>query len=192
MRAKMLSACIRTKKPRAAVFAGLYACLVLCMSAGCMMWNPKWPDLSNTPLRQDASGRFEEAVRLGHKADSRSSIASAVSAYQAVLDVDPENYQAFVDLAHFHLLMGDGYATTISEKKVFFQKAMAYAEGAMFTNPVFRQSIQQGKPTWEACRVLSVRDSTCQASHGIYDIHRSGLARRSAPLHVGSLLFVNP
>jgi len=140
------------------VFAGLYACLVLCMSAGCMMWNPKWPDLSNTPLRQDAPGRLEEAVQLGHKGDSRSSITAAVAAYQAVLDVDPDNYQAFVDLAQLHLLQGDGYATTISEKKVFFQKAMVYAEGAMFTNPAFRQSIQQGKPTWEACRVLSVRE----------------------------------
>jgi hypothetical protein len=75
-----------------------------------------------------------------------------------VLDVDPENYQAFIDLAQLHLFRGDGYVTTISEKKVFFQKAVVYAEGAMFTNPAFRQSIQQGKPTWEACRVLSVRE----------------------------------
>jgi hypothetical protein len=35
---------------------------------------------------------------------------------------------------------------------------MVYAEGAMFTNPSFRQSIQQGEPTWVACRVLSVRE----------------------------------
>ena len=159
MRIKVLSTQTGSKKPKVAVIAGLCACLVLFMTAaGCMMWQPKWPDVSNTPTRQDASGRLEEALRLGNKADSRSSINTAVAAYQAVLDVDPENYQAFVDLAQLHLLLGDGYVTTISEKKVFFQKAMVYAEGAMFTNPAFRQSIQQGKPTWEACRVLSVRE----------------------------------
>ena len=159
MRIKILSTQTGRKQPKVAVIAGLCASLVLFMTvAGCMMWHPKWPDVSNTPMRQDASDRLEEALRLGNKADSRSSINAAVAAYQAVLDVDPENYQAFVDLAQFHLLLGDAYATTISEKKVFFQKAMVYAEGAMFTNPSFKQSIQQGKPTWEACRVLSVRE----------------------------------
>ena len=35
---------------------------------------------------------------------------------------------------------------------------MVYAEGAMFTNPSFRQCIQLGEPTWDACRVLGVRE----------------------------------
>jgi hypothetical protein len=96
-----------------------------------------------------------------------------------VFDVDPENCQAFVDLAHLHLLMGDGYTTTISEKKVFFQKAMAYAEGAMFTSPAFRQGIQQGKPTWEApnpaysVTALSPRSASTQ--HG--GQYRHGLSK---------------
>jgi tetratricopeptide (TPR) repeat protein len=144
---------------KVAVIAGLCGCLLLFMTtSGCMMWHPKWPEVSNTPLRQDASERLEEAVLLGHRADSRSSTNAAVAAYQTALDVDPENYQAFVDLAQLHLLLGDAYATSTSEKRECFRKAMVYAEGAMFTNPLFRQSIRQGKTSWEASRLLSLRE----------------------------------
>jgi hypothetical protein len=137
---------------------GLYVCLVSCLGMGCMMWQPHWPDLPAASTQAIASKRIDEADRLGLRADSRISINTAVAAYQAVLDADPGNYQAFVNLAQLHLLLGDGYATSITEKKAFFQKAMVYAEGAMFTNPSFRQCIQQGEPTWEACRVLGARE----------------------------------
>jgi len=158
MTAKNSSVCIVTENNVTEKFLGLCICLAVCMSAGCMMWHPQWPDLSTASTQTNASVRLEEATRLGLRADSRSSIADAVAAYQALLDIDPENYQAFVNLAQLHLLLGDGYATSISEKRAFFQKAMVYAEGAMFTNPSFRQNIQRGETTWEACRVLSVRE----------------------------------
>lgn len=158
MAAKKSLGCIATENTMARRFWVLCVCLVACMSAGCMMWHPQWPNLSTASMQTDVSGRLEEATRLGRLADSQSDIATAVAAYQSLLEVDPEHYQAFVNLAQLHLLMGDGYATSISEKRAYFQKAMVYAEGAMFTNPSFRKSIQRGQPTWEACRVLSVQE----------------------------------
>jgi hypothetical protein len=158
MKAKALSVCSVTENTRAAGFRILCVFLAACMSAGCIMWHPQWPNLSTASTQTDASGRLEEATRLGLRADSQPGIAAAVAAYKSLLDVDPKNYQAFINLSQLHLLLGDGYAAGISEKRAYFQKAMIYAEGAMFTNPSFRQSIQRGETTWEACRVLSIRE----------------------------------
>lgn len=133
-------------------------CLALCICGGCMMWHSQWPDLSAVSTQSVASDLLEEAARLGHQADSQSSIAATVAAYQAVLAADPGNFQAHVSLAHLNILLGDGYATNIADKKEYFKKALLYAEGAMFTNPSFREKIQLGEPTWEACRVLGVRE----------------------------------
>lgn len=71
-----------------------------------MRWNEILIPISMVAAQQ-------KPVQLGHKADSQSSINAAVAAYQAVLDVDPENYQALVDLAQLHLLPGDDYVTGV-------------------------------------------------------------------------------
>jgi tetratricopeptide (TPR) repeat protein len=128
------------------------------MGTGCTTWNPQWPDLSVAMAPADAASRLKEAETLGLRADSRNGITAAIVAYQSLLDADPNNYQAYVNLAQLHLLLGDGYTKSVSEKRAYFHKAMVYAEGAMYTNPFFRQSIQRGEPTWEACQVLSIRE----------------------------------
>lgn len=133
-------------------------CLAACIFSGCMTWQPQWPDLQSSSRLSVASVRLEEAERLGHRADSQSGINATVAAYQSVLDEEPGNFQALVSLAQLNLLLGDGYATGITEKKAYFQKALVYAEGAMFTNPSFREKIQAGEPTWEACRALNTRE----------------------------------
>lgn len=140
------------------IFIRLTFCLAACLSSGCMTWQPQWPDLQSSSRQSAASVRLEEAERLGHRADSQSAITAAVAAYQAVLDENPVNYQALVSLAQLNLLLGDGYATGITEKRAYFQKALVYAEGAMFTNPSFRERVQLGEPTWEACRALNIRE----------------------------------
>jgi tetratricopeptide (TPR) repeat protein len=134
----------------------LCLCLAVCMGAGCMVWHPQWPDLSVGSTPMDAAVRLEEAERRGRRVDSRDDIEATVAAYQSLLDADPKNYQACVTLSHLHLLLGDAYAVTKTDKRDHFEKAMLYAERAMFTNPSFRQNIQRGEPTWEACRVLGV------------------------------------
>jgi tetratricopeptide (TPR) repeat protein len=146
------------------------------MGAGCMVWHPQWPELSHASAPADAAGRLEEADRLGRGADSRNSIAAAVAAYQAYLETDPANYQVCVTLAQLHLLLGDAYASSKSEKRDYFQKAMVYAERAMFTNPSFRQGIQHGEPTWEACRVLGVQEMEAMMFwvNGVFYTYKEG------------------
>ncbi len=131
---------------------------VACMTPGCVMWRPQWPDRSAGTRGGEAASRLEQASRLGLQADSRESIERAVAAYQAVLEVDPDSYEAYVQLAQFHLLLGDGYMASVADKKSSFRSAMLYAEGAMYTQPAFRQKIQEGEPTWDACRVLGARE----------------------------------
>jgi len=148
--------CRGARSLRSARFVLLCVCLAACVGTGCTTWNPQWPDLSVAVAPTDAASRLKEAAQLGLRADSRNGIIAAIAAYQAVLDADSNNYQAFVNLAQLHLLLGDGYTKSVSEKRAYFHKAMVYAEGAMYTNPFFRQSIQRGEPTWKACQVLSV------------------------------------
>jgi hypothetical protein len=136
----------------------LCLCLAACACTGCMTWHPQWPDLSSSSTPSVALARLEKAEQLGHRADSRSTVTATVAAYQSVLDADPGNFQALVSLAQLNLLLGDGYTTGIAEKKTYFHNALIYAEGAMFTNPSFRKKVLMGEPTWEACRVLSVRE----------------------------------
>ncbi len=128
------------------------------MGLGCMVWAPQWPDLSGASVPGDTAGRLEEADRLGRRADTRKGIEGAIVAYEEVSKADPASYQAYVSLAHLHLLMGDAYTSSKAEKKDYFHKAMVYAERAMFTNPSFRQSIQRGESTWEAVQVLDLRE----------------------------------
>jgi tetratricopeptide (TPR) repeat protein len=166
----------RARRLLAARIVFLCACLASCMGVGCMVWHPQWPDLSNASAPSDAAGRLEEADRLGRGADSRNSIAAAVAAYQAVLEKDPANYQVCVTLAQLHLLLGDAYASTRSGKRDYFQKAMVYAERAMFTNSSFRQGIQRGEPTWEACRVLGVQEMEAMMFwvNGVFYTYKEG------------------
>ncbi len=138
----------------------LFLCLALAasMGLGCMVWAPQWPDVSVPSVPADTAGRLEEADGLGRRADSRNGIEAAIAAYKAVLEVEPAHYQSSVTLAHLHLLLGDAYASTTKKKRDYFKTAMAYAERAMFTNPAFRESIRRGESTWEACRVLGMRE----------------------------------
>lgn len=146
----------RARRLMAARLLFLCLCLNVWMGAGCMVWHPQWPDLSGGSAPGVTAVRLEEAERMGRRVDSRNDIQATIAAYQSLLEMDPANYQALVTLSHLHLLLGDAYASTMREKKDYFQKAMVYAERAMFTNPSFRQNIQRGEPTWEACRVLGV------------------------------------
>jgi tetratricopeptide (TPR) repeat protein len=146
------------------------------LGTGCMTWHPQWPDPSKASAPADAAGRLEDADRLGRGADSRNGIEAAIAAYQAVLEIDPANYEACFTLSHLHLLLGDAYASTRSEKRGCFHKAMVYAERAMYTNPSFQQGIQRGEPTWVACRALGAQEMEAMLFwiNGVFYTYKEG------------------
>ncbi len=123
-----------------------------------MSWRPQWPETPPAAAATDSTALLAEADRLGLAADSRNSINEAIAAYRAVLAVDPYSYSACVSLAQLHLLLGDGYTSSVPEKSRCFRKAMLYAEQGLYTNPSFRQGIQQGEPIWEASRRLGTKE----------------------------------
>lgn len=123
-----------------------------------MTWQPQWPDSSSVATPAVVAELFKEADLLSRNADSQGSLEAAVTANLAVLKADPAHYQACVTLAHLYLLLGDAYQTSMAGKRNCFQKALLYSELAMYTNPSFKESIQRGEPTWEACQVLGFRE----------------------------------
>lgn len=141
---------------------GLATLLCVLMTAGlgtgCMSWRPQWPGTPPAAVPKNTTALQAEADRLGAAANSRDSINTAIAAYQTVLAVDPFDYHACVSLAQLHLLLGDGFTSSVAEKRRHFRKAMLYAEQGLYTNPSFRQGIQQGEPIWDACRRLGTRE----------------------------------
>lgn len=132
--------------------------LLLSLSSGCMMWRPQWPDLQEGISTKDVPSLLRLAEQAGQGAASAEGVESAIAAYQGVVALDPFNVEANIALSHLHLLLGDAYVEKRSQKRENFLKAMRYAEAAMFINPAFQNSIQEGKPTWVACETLGEKE----------------------------------
>ena len=132
--------------------------LLLSLSSGCMMWQPQWPDLQGGTSTKDVPALLCLAEQAAQGATSAESVKSAINSYQAVVDLDPLNVEANIALSHLHLLLGDAYVETRSQKYANFLKAMRYAEAVMFTNSAFQNGIKDGKPTWVACEALGERE----------------------------------
>ncbi len=137
---------------------GTLAILLAGWTSGCMVWRPQWPDSSPTPSPDAVAYRMAEAERLAAAAASREGVAAAILEYEEVLEFDSQHADTHVQLAHLHLLMGDGYTHSRSAKRVHFRKAMHHAEAAMFADMAFRARIASGEPTWVACAALGSDD----------------------------------
>ncbi len=133
---------------------GTIAILLTGWSCGCMAWRPQWPGDSSAPTPEVVAARLAEADGLAALATDRAGIEAAIAGYEQVVTLDPGQAGAHVNLAHLHLLLGDGHARSRAEKRVHFLKAMHHAEAAMYTNDAFRERIQAGEPTWVACTAL--------------------------------------
>lgn len=84
----------------------------------------------------------------------KESIEQAINYYKQLVASNPLDYLSYIELAHLHLLLGDAFLETRNEKYASFIAAMRFAESAMFLNPTFREKIQNGATTWEACKYL--------------------------------------
>lgn len=126
--------------------------LLLC---GCTMtWEPRWssaptaaPATELTPLQAQATAAFAAA-------GDAAGVDAALAACDRILAVDSGNYRALVDAATLAILRGTAYTTKSAQKSAYYDRAMRYAEQAMYTNPAFRARVDAGATPWEAADAL--------------------------------------
>ncbi len=137
---------------------GTIAIILAGWSCGCMAWRPRWPGDLPPPTPDVVVARLAEADRLAVLATDRAGLEAAIASYGDVVALDPRHAGAQVNLAHLHLLLGDGHARSRSTKRDHFNKAMRHAEASMYANDAFCERIRAGEPTWVACTALGEPD----------------------------------
>jgi hypothetical protein len=63
--------------------------------------------------------------------------------------------EQFVARAAEGFIFGAAYCDSRPEKVRFYRQAMRMNERAMYTNPDFRQRVDQGQTPWDACEALT-------------------------------------
>lgn len=113
---------------------------------------PDIPSPNSTQLLAHARSLYEQA-------DDKASLTASIEAYQAVLDSNPGDYEALVQLSNQFILLGTAHTSSRKEKSEIFAKAMHYAERAMYTNASFRTSVQKGLLPWKAAPQLNKKQT---------------------------------
>jgi len=146
-----------TSRPARAVTFLLCVCPVL---AGCMSFRPEWN--STGSAAHAASGVVDAQLARAREASQRAvdtgGLRAAMAAYEKVLALDAQNYEALVVLADHSILMGTAYTEGRDAKRELYDRAMRLGERAMYTNPAFKGLADGRAPPWEACGVLTERE----------------------------------
>ena len=110
---------------------------------------------------QPLAGEFTltMAEELFNQADSKNKILDAISAYEAVLTLDPENIEALNQLASLNLLLGTAFTDGRREKSDVFNRAKHLSETAMNTNSAVVKQIEAGNQYWQSADALSAREA---------------------------------
>jgi len=137
----------------------LLIAMLLFLSGCAKQWQPTWQPATALKSQQSANQLLEQAREKYARADNGEKLSASIQAYQAVLKVDPNNYEALQTLSTQYILRGTAYTEKKSEKEKCFKQAIVYAEWAMYTNPHFREKIEQGQKPWQAVDVLTARES---------------------------------
>jgi len=147
----MKSPCVRAMTLLLCVFPAL---------AGCMSFRPEWN--STGSAARAASGAVDAELARAREASERAvdagGLRAAMAAYEKVLALDAQDYEALVALADRSILMATAYTEDRDAKRELYDRAMRLGERAMYTNPEFRALAERGTRPWEACSVLTERE----------------------------------
>jgi hypothetical protein len=86
------------------------------------------------------------------------SLKISIAAFESVLDENPGDYEALSLLSTQYILFGTAYTENRRDKSAWFQKAMKYAELAMYTNLAFKNRVAQGTSPWDATDLLGEKE----------------------------------
>lgn len=128
--------------------------------SGCALkWNSAFMEANDNLPTPQSKALVAEARLLYEQINDLESLKASMDAYQAVLSFNPGDYEALVQLSNQHILLGTAYTQTRKDKSANFHKAMRHAELAMYTNPAFKEHIQNGKKPWEAAGELQKQET---------------------------------
>lgn len=135
-------------------------CVLLVLTGGCAMqreavWKQAVPDRSIG----GSDALFAAARDCFATAAGAAAVDACIARHEAVLKDHPGDYQARVNAATLYILKGTAYTAASSGKSEAFQRAMTYAELAMYTNPAFRARVDAGQQPWEAADTLGAAEA---------------------------------
>lgn len=137
----------------------LHLLLITFILSGCaIQWDPTWQEPTALNTQQSVERLLQQAQLQFSQADTAEKLSSSIQAYQMVLEVDPNNYEALQGLSTQYILLGTAYTDKKSDKAAHFKQALVYAEWAMYTNPNFKNRIEQGEKPWQAVDALSASE----------------------------------
>lgn len=125
---------------------------------GCISWNEGWKTKYQPTGQGDVKALLATASSFAETADTADKVKNVIAAYEKVIAVDPENYDALSRLGEFNHLYAYIYATEKDVKKEYYIKALQYCERAMYTNPEFRELIDKGESRQESFSTLTARE----------------------------------
>jgi tetratricopeptide (TPR) repeat protein len=134
--------------------------VALLFLSGCVTLKPGWKDAP--PATADPGGAAAQLAKgqaLFDDADSREKLQDAISAYEEVLQVDSDNYEALTALCEAHTLDAAAYVSSKKEKKPIYQRGIAHCDRALYTNLEFRDLVDQGIAMEEAAHALTAREA---------------------------------
>jgi hypothetical protein len=106
----------------------------------------------------DVSEELARANEQIMEADTKAKLLDLLGMYEAILEVDPDNFEALWSLGRYNVVMVFGYTENQGEKEEHNLAAIKYCEQAMKTNEEFKALTDRGEPVGDACRVLSKRE----------------------------------
>jgi hypothetical protein len=141
-----------------------FTAFALCLSflslvGGCAMHRePVWKQAGLDRPTERTDTLFAAARNCYATVAGKAAVDNCIALHEAVLKDNPGHYQARVNAATLYTLKGTAYTDSSSAKSDIFNRAMTYAELAMYTNPGFKARVDAGQQPWEAASTLGAAE----------------------------------
>ena len=147
------------------------------VSAQALSWAPGWTAPPAIRVSAVTAAELTEARRLGDAIESPVSARAAVVAWAAIAAGQPDQPEAWIELAMLRLLEGAAYRNRPGDRLKCYVAALQDCERAMATNPGFLRLVRQGQQPWTAAAALGSREMGAMNfwSTGVFYIFRDCL-----------------
>jgi len=132
--------------------------IMICLVNCSLKFQPVWQEAAKNKPTTESLRRLREAKALFANAGDSNSLNISIAAFESVLDENPGDYEALALLSTQYILLGTAYTEHRRDKFALFQKAMKYAELAMYTNLTFKKRVANGTAPWDAADALGIKE----------------------------------
>ncbi len=160
-----------------------------CAAPRSVSWAPGWAWPSAGESRRVLAAERAEARRLGDSIDSAESAAKAIRAWEVIAAAQPDEPEAWIELACLRLLEGAAYRQRAQDRLGCYAAGLQACERAMATNPEFLRRVRAGESAWQAAAALGPREMGAMHfwSTGVFYIFRDCLGLFGRIVNVGKM-----